>query len=144
MTKEERAEKWFLQDGALALAQVVPDGLAGQGRVAEDAELVVAQLEGDAQLLPEDGQALVERAAGGRPALQGPDEQGMHDGVAGGFAAHDRQGIAVHAAAGLAGVLIGAGRGQLLTAHVEVLADGDLCGHGVEGRAPGGGADTWQ
>ena len=42
------------QDGALALDQVVAGGLAGGGRVAEDAEQVVAELEGLAQRQPTD------------------------------------------------------------------------------------------
>ena len=41
------------QHGALALDQVVAGGLAGGGRVAEDAEQVVAQLEGLAERQPE-------------------------------------------------------------------------------------------
>ena len=41
------------EHGALALDQVVAGGLAGGGRVAEDAEQVVAQLERLAQRQPE-------------------------------------------------------------------------------------------
>ena len=42
----ERVERQGDQDGALALDEVVAGGLAGRRRVAEDAEDVVAQLEG--------------------------------------------------------------------------------------------------
>ena len=45
------------EHGALALDQVVAGGLAGDGRVAEDAEQVVAQLEGLAERQPERGSA---------------------------------------------------------------------------------------
>ena len=53
------------QQGALALAQVVARGLAGDRRVAEHAEQVVAQLEGDADVGAE---AAVARRPGPGPA----------------------------------------------------------------------------
>ena len=59
------------QDRRPAGSEVVADGLAGDGRVAEDAELVVAQLEGDADVLAEGGQVL-----GGGPARVQASQEG--------------------------------------------------------------------
>ena len=123
------------QHRALALAQVVAGRLAGGLRRAEDAQLVVAQLEGDADVLAEGGQVL-----GGGPARiqagqEGADEQRVAHRVPGRLVTHDRQGVVVHAS-GRGTRLPAPGQGQVLAAHIEELAQGHLGGHGVEG-APG-------
>ena len=58
--------------------------------------------------------------------------------VPGRLVAHDRQGIVVHPLCSGRGVLP-PGQRQVLAAHVQELAQGDLGRHGVEGHpgAPG-------
>ena len=63
------------QDGALALDQVVAGGLAGEVRVAEDAEQVVAELERLAERQPE-GAELAPVVASEAPARAAPTWSG--------------------------------------------------------------------
>ena len=117
---------------ALALAQIVSGGFAGDPRRAEDAQFVVAQLEGDADLLAEDGQVLGGRAGRVHSGQEGADEQRVAHRIPGRLMAHDRQGVVVHPSRGDRGILP-PGQRQVLTAHVEELAQGNLGGHGIEG-----------
>ena len=89
------------QHGALALDQVVAGGLAGGGRVAEDAEQVVAELERLAQRQAERRQ--LRASSSGRGAGErGADVQRPLDGVLRGLVAqHGHRGVDVGAAAGL-------------------------------------------
>ena len=121
------------QHRPLALAQIITGGLAGAGRVAEDAELVVAQLEGDPGGLAQFREPGGGLALGREPAQDRADEQGAHDGVAGRLAAHHRQGGRFHCLAGgnVVGILVGQGQG--LGPHIQVLAERHLLRHGVEG-----------
>ena len=64
----DRVQRQRHQHGPLALDQVVAGGLAGDLRVAEHAELVVAQLERLAQRQPEGGQLLEHLPRWRRPA----------------------------------------------------------------------------
>ena len=88
------------QDGALALDEVVAGRLAGGGRVSEDAEQVVAQLEGLAEREPEgaeDAQLLLAASCQRRA-----DVQRSLDGVLRGLVAqHGHGGIDVGHAPGL-------------------------------------------
>src|SRR5699024_2120190 len=75
------------EHGPLALAQVVAGGLAGDLGITEDAEHVVAQLEGLTEresVAGERRQVLLARVAGG-----GADEQRVLDGVLGALVADD-------------------------------------------------------
>ena len=90
------------QHGALALDQVVAGGLAGRLRVAEDAEQVVAQLEGLAERQPERRQRVEGR--GSRAGQRGADVQRPLDGVLRRLVAqHGHRGVDVGPAAGLHG-----------------------------------------
>ncbi len=75
----QRVQRQGDQHGALALDEVVARRLAGRRRVAEDAEQVVAQLEGLAQRQAEAGE-LVDHL-GEAPRQGGADVQGPLDGV---------------------------------------------------------------
>ena len=63
------------QHCALALAQIVPGRLAGGLWRAEDSQIVVAQLEGDADVLAEGGQVLGSGPARVQSGQEGADEQ---------------------------------------------------------------------
>ena len=109
------------QHCALALAQIVAGRLAGGLRRTEDPQLVVAQLEGDTDVLAEGGQVLGGGPARVQTGQESADEQRVAHRVAGRLVPHDRQGIALHAPGRGARLLV-PGQGQVLAAHVEELA----------------------
>ena len=106
------------QQRALAFAQVVARGLAGDGRVAEHAEEVVAELEGDADVGPEPAVAVDQLGPG--PRQRRAEVQRPFDGVRGGLVAVDAQRRGLRRIAGG------------LVEDVEVLAAQQLGAH----RAP--------
>ena len=106
------------QHGALALDQVVAGRLAGDGRVAEDAEQVVAQLEGLAQRQPEPAE--LGDHLGARPGEGGADVERPLDGVLRRLVAQHRH-RRVHV-----------GRPACLGGDVEELAGDDLAAGEVE------------
>ena len=114
------------QHGALALDEVVAGRLAGGGRVAEDAEQVVAQLERLAQRQPERRQLGQRRR--GRAGERGAEVERSLDGVLGRLVAqHRHRGVDVGVAAGLGGDVEELAGDHLGAAQVE---DVERRGHG--------------
>ena len=112
---------------AFALAKVIASGLAGHLGVAEDAQDVIAQLEGLAEGEPIVGQD--RNVVGGEAACLSADRQRVLDRVFGGL-------VTDHVPGGL-DVLIGGAIAQIpdRLGQIEILAGHQLSAHPIEGAA---------
>ncbi len=111
------------ENGAFALGDVSAGRLAGQGGVAEDREVVVAELEGDAESESEAPQG--SDKPGTRPCEPCANRERQLDGIAGALVSHDGESPADR---------FGGLERQVLLANVKILPIGDFDHHPVEQR----------